>query len=255
MIDLETAIPVFTSSHNTRHPEGFIPKNFPTPLLDALDILKRRGIRVECCSSSNIIDGRISEFNIVCSTNQIILPDDIPDTCEYVYVYKVSGHWMASRVDPVYESFTPFIFAKKKRSQSTDIMYNIDNGGDIEVELIYYTLKCNILEKLKEFDLLKYFKSYRASYHCDPYSSASELAKAVCSLSYKRMYKEYYRFQHNMDQYGDIPTFKFEVAPEFKQWLISEIVRVSDVKGRPIKFDDPKAKRISDYLERLCKSL
>lgn len=247
-------LPITDSPHNTRYPSKFIPKNFPTPLLEALGTLKARGIRVNLCSSSSVLDNRISEFNIICDHDQIILPDDIPETCECVYVYKKSDRWMVSRIDPVYESFTPLIFVKKNRS-NFDSMYNIDNGEAVEFELISYNLEKGIFAKIEKLDLICNW-IYKSKYMMNKVKRyCHRLALAINSLSYSRISESYYDLMNCIDKSGIVQCRISEGAPEFNNWLESEIVRISALKNRPVKHDDPEAERRNNYLERLSKSL
>lgn len=245
-------LPITDNPHNTRHPSKFIPKNFPAPLLEALDTLKARGIRIDLCSSYSVLDNRISEFNIVCGHDQIILPDDIPETCECIYVYKKSDRWMVSRIDPIYEKFTPLIFVKKNRTR-LDAMYGIDNSGATETELICLNLEADILQKAHDLQIptsprYKYYRYKSAE------QTSRQLAMAINSLNYRRISKAYHDFLDSVGREGIANHTISEGVPEFKSWLKSEIIRISEIKG-PIKHDDSEAERRDNYLERLGKSL
>lgn len=237
-------LPITDSPQNSQHPNGFIPKHFPDPLLEALSTLKARGIRVDLCSRTSVLDTRFNECNIVCGRDQIILPDDIPETCECIYVYNKSDRWMVSRVDPVYEKFTPLIFAKKSNRTSLDAMYVIDNGDATETELVYYNLRNDILNKLEELNLTDQFGWH---YTESAEGCANKLALAINSLSYRRMREAYYNMIYCMDyclnRYYD--NFIYRYIPELEEWVAAEIIEVSTTRNRQIR--GYKRKKKSDH--------
>lgn len=244
-------LPITDSPHNTQHPSKFIPKNFPTPLLEALNTLKARGIRVDLCSRTSVLDTRFNECNIICGHDQIILPDDIPETCECIYIYKKSDRWMVSHVDPIYEKFTPLIFAKKNRL-NPDAMHVIDNGNATESELVYYNLRNDILNKLEEMNLMDRFSGW-SSYGKSAKSCAHKLALAINSLDCRRICTAYYHMSYCMDQYannycGFIPKF----APELEEWIASTIIKVSITRNVRIRGYKKRRKNTYDRYERLC---
>lgn len=218
------------SPQNSQHLNGFIPKHFPDPLLKTLSTLRARGIRADLCSRTSILDTRFNECNIVCGHNQIILPDDIPETCECVYVYKKSNRWVVSRIDPVYEKFTPLIFIKKDRT-SLDAMYAINNSSDTETELVYYNLRSDILNKFEEMDLIDRFdwQSYTESAE----GCAHKLALAINSLNYERMNRAFYHMNYCLNCYHD--DFIYKSALELTEWIANKIIDVSTTRNRPIR--------------------
>lgn len=225
--------PITDSPQNSQHRDGFIPKHFPAPLLEALNMLKTRGISVDLCSRTSVLDNRFYECNIVCEHDQIISPDDIPDTCECVYVYKKSDRWIVSHTDPIYEKFTPLIFVKRNNRTSLDAMYVIDKGDTIESELVYYNLTKDILDKLEELDLLPRFDLHYP--WGDARSCAHKLALAINSLNRKRINKSYQYLDYCLDHFHD--GFISRSVPELKAWIVSKIIEVSIMKNKPIEIN------------------
>ena len=95
-------------------------------LKEAIKTMEERGIKISHYSKYSHIYGRYKEHNIVLFPDQIVNSDDIPATCEVVYLYRKGGVELASYDDPVNcdEQFTPLIFVKKERSW-VDAMYGV----------------------------------------------------------------------------------------------------------------------------------
>ena len=87
-------------------------------LKESIETMERRGIKISHYSKYSHIYGRYKEHNIVLFPDQIVNSDDIPATCEVVYLYRKGGVEWASYDDPVNcdGQFIPLVFVKKERS-------------------------------------------------------------------------------------------------------------------------------------------
>lgn len=102
-------------------------KNTPIELKEAVEVLESRGLKVLWIQTYSPIYGRYREQYLRLWNNQIVNDDDLPDSCEVVYVYKnYKNIEMASYDDPVNccREFTPLIFVKRKRTRK-DSLYGI----------------------------------------------------------------------------------------------------------------------------------